>query len=108
MGQENNISAVIYRVQFKTDEQYYDIYVKHVYPADMQGFICLEDFLFHEENALIINPRNERLAGEFAAVETAFIPYHQIVRIDQVSKAGESRMRDRDGSGKVRRFPVDK
>ena len=108
MGQENDKSAVIYRVQFKTDEQYYDLYVKHVYPADMAGFICLENFLFQEENAVIINPRNERLASEFAAVETAFIPYYQIVRIDQVSKAGQSRMQDCDGKGKVRRFPIEK
>ena len=25
----------IYRVQFKTEQHYYDLYVRHVFPADM-------------------------------------------------------------------------
>lgn len=96
---------VIYRVQYKTDEARYDLYVRHVYPADMHGFICLEGFLFREQQLRIIDPRNEKLAQEFANVTTAFVPYHQITRIDQVSQAGESRIAENSGGGKIRRFP---
>ena len=39
----------IYRVQFKTEQHYYDLYVRHVFPADLGGFMCLDGFLFHEE-----------------------------------------------------------
>lgn len=104
MAQEK--SNVIYRVQYKTDTQFYDIFVRHVYPSDMPGFVCLEDFLFREENEVIINPRIEALEKEFSNVETAFIPYHQILRIDQVIKAGESRISEHSQGGKIRQFPM--
>lgn len=97
----------IYRVQFKAEKNYYDLYVRHVFPADMAGFICLEDFLFNKENQLLINPRTEKLMAEFAHVETAFIPYYQIVRIDKVTQQGESKITNGDSStvSKIRPFP---
>ncbi len=106
MPQEKNSGQIVYRVQFKTDDHHYDLYVRHVYPAEMGGFICLEQFIFQEENQLIINPRNEKLAKEFAEVETAFIPYYQIIRIDQVRRIGESRVSHKPETGsKIRLFP---
>lgn len=99
----------IYRVQFKTDSHHYDLYVRHVYPSDMAGFICLEEFLFHEETQILINPRTEKLHAEFGDVTTAFIPYHQIIRIDQVSREGDSRIQPASGGGssgsKITPFP---
>lgn len=96
----------IYRVQFKSEKNYYDLYVRHVYPADMSGFVCLEEFLFNEENQLVINPRIERLIAEFSHVEIAFIPYHQIIRIDKVTRQGESRITNGDSiSTKISPFP---
>lgn len=96
---------VIYRVQFKTDDKHYDLFVRHVYPSDMAGFICLENFTFLEENRTIIDPRTEKLSLEFGQVETAFIPYYQIIRIDQVKQIGESRISDAPAGSKVRQFP---
>ena len=102
MSEENSI----YRVQFKTDQHYYDLYVRHVFPADMAGFICLEDFLFHEENQVLIDPRVEKLTAEFGNVSTAFIPYHQIIRVDKVKRQGESRIQKAGGgNGKIQPFP---
>ncbi|UJF23945.1 DUF1820 family protein [Suttonella sp. R2A3] len=96
---------VIYRVQYHHAEIQYDIYVRHVYPSDMPGFICIEGFLFQEETQLLIDPRMEKLSHEFANVETAFIPYHQIIRIDQVSKAGESQTKTLEKNDKIKAFP---
>ena len=102
MSQENSI----YRVQFKTERHYYDLYVRNVYPADMAGFICLENFLYHEESGVLIDPRVERLAAEFGNVKTAFIPYHQIIRIDKVQRQGESRIHSASsGNPKIKPFP---
>ena len=103
----DNQKKVIYRVQFQVRDTHYDLYVRHVYPADMAGFICLEDFVFNEERQLLIDPRSEKLRNEFANVETAFIPYHQIQRIDQVSSIGESRIDNRPSElTKVQPFPT--
>ena len=97
----------IYRVQFKTEQHYYDLYVRHVFPADMAGFICLEGFLFHEETQVLIEPRVEKLTAEFGDVSTAFVPYHQIIRIDKVERQGESRIQNAPSSGnpKIKPFP---
>lgn len=95
---------VIYRIQFKTDENDFDIYVRNVYPSDMNGFICIEGFLFREETSSIINPKVEQLLHEFHHVETAFIPYYQISRIDAVSQAGESKIKARTNASKVTPF----
>lgn len=100
-----NKDNVIYRVQFKTDDKHYDLFVRHVYPSDMSGFICLEGFTFLEENRRIIDPRSEKLSFEFGQVETAFIPYYQIIRIDQVKQVGESRISESSAGNKVRQFP---
>ncbi|SUO93774.1 DUF1820 family protein [Suttonella ornithocola] len=106
MPQNTLTNAVIYRVQFKTDKNTYDLFVRHVYPSDMHGFICLEEFIFAEEQQRIIDPRTEKLIAEFGNVRTTFIPYHQIIRIDQVHQAGESRISEStDPSNKIRPFP---
>lgn len=98
---------VIYRVQFVAGETRYDLYVRHVYPADMAGFICLEEFVFNEESQLLIDPRSEKLRHEFGDVQTAFIPYHQILRIDQVNQAGESNIHLQAGNAnKIQPFPT--
>lgn len=96
--------AVIYRVQYHHADTQYDLYVRHVYPSDMPGFVCLQGFLFQEETQLLIDPRMEKLSHEFANVETAFIPYHQIIRIDQVTKAGESTTQPSETGNKVKAF----
>ncbi|MDO4642961.1 MAG: DUF1820 family protein [Cardiobacteriaceae bacterium] len=103
MNKENSI----YRVQFKTEQHYYDLYVRHVFPADMAGFICLEDFLFQEESQLLIDPRVEKLCAEFGNVSTAFILYHHIIRIDKVEREGESNIRSttQNTSNKIKPFP---
>ena len=96
----------LYRVQFKSDSHYYDLYVRHVYPSDMAGFVCLEGFLFHEESQLLIDPRTEKLHAEFGDVHTAFIPYHQIIRIDHVEREGNSRIQPANNApGKTIPFP---
>ena len=96
---EQDLDKTIYRVQFKTGDKDYDIFVRNVYPSDMNGFICLEGFVFLDESRRVIDPRTEKLILEFSQVEVCFIPYYQIIRIDQVKQAGESMIKEsKDGS----------
>ena len=103
---DSNEEKFIYRVQFKTENHFYDLFVRNVYPSDMNGFVCIEGFLFLEEQHLVIDPRIEKLVAQFGTVNMSLIPYYQIVRIDQVREVGESRMREEpDAGGKIRHFP---
>jgi len=79
---------LIYKVVFVNQDQVYEIYAKNVYQGDLYGFIVVEDFVFGEKSAIVIDPAEERLRAEFEGVSRSFIPMHEIIRIDQVKKRG--------------------
>lgn len=78
----------IYKVVFLNQKQTYEIYAKHVYQGDMYGFVIVEDIVFGEKSAIVVDPSEEKLRAEFSGVERSFIPMHEIIRIDQVKKKG--------------------
>ena len=95
----------IYKVVFLNQQQVYEVYVKHVYQGDMYGFVIIEDFVFGENSAIVVDPSEEKLRTEFQGVKQSFIPIHEIIRIDQVKKRGTSKIistsRDSSASGNV-------
>ena len=82
----------IYKVVFLNQQQVYEVYVKHVYQGDMYGFVIIEDFVFGENSAIVVDPSEEKLRTEFQGVKQSFIPIHEIIRIDQVKKRGTSKI----------------
>lgn len=98
----------VYKVQFFNQEQVYEIYVKHIYQGDMYGFIVVEDFVFGEKSAIVVDPSEEKLRAEFEGISRCFIPMHEIIRIDQVRKTGTAKIttsrKDSEDSGKVTRL----
>lgn len=100
-------SEYIFRVQFANHEELYEVYCRSVSPSDMYGFICLEEFVFGEASALVIDPSEERLKNEFKNVKVSFVPMHAIFRIDEVErKAVQPKIRgSQKGGTKVHSFP---
>lgn len=82
----------IYKVVFVNQDQVYEIYAKNVYQGDLYGFIVVEDFVFGEKSAIVIDPAEERLRAEFEGISRSFIPMHEIIRIDQVKKRGAAKI----------------
>lgn len=82
----------IYKIVFFNQEQVYELYAKHVYQGDMYGFVIIEDIVFGEKSAIVVDPSEEKLRTEFAGVERSFIPMHEIIRIDQVKKRGTAKI----------------
>ena len=83
---------LIYKVIFINHDEVYEIYAKSVYEGDMYGFLVVEDFIFGEKSAIVIDPGEEKLKIEFEGVVRTFIPMHEIVRIDQVQKRGVAKV----------------
>ena len=83
---------LIYKVVFYNQDQIYEVYVRHVYQGDIYGFIVLEDFVFGEKSAIVVDPSEEKLRTEFEGVDRTFIPLHEVVRIDQVKKRGAAKI----------------
>lgn len=88
----------IYKVIFLNQNQVYEVYAKHVYQSDMYGFIEIEAFVFGERSQMIVDPAEERLKNEFAAVSRSYIPMHTLIRIDEVEKEGVAKISDAQGT----------
>ena len=82
----------IYKIVFVNRDQLYELYAKSVYQGEMYGFVVVEDFVFGEKSAIVLDPAEEKLRAEFEGVKRSFIPMHEIVRIDQVEKRGDARI----------------
>ncbi|MCC5015938.1 MULTISPECIES: DUF1820 family protein [Legionella] len=97
----------LYRITFANQEAIYEIYARKVCESEMFGFLEVEDFVFGENTSLVVDPSEERLKVEFNDVKRTYIPMHSVFRIDEVSKQGAAKVRDKSkDEGKVSMFPV--
>jgi len=97
-------NAPTYKVVFYNQNQVYEVYARAIYQSDMYGFIEVEEFVFGERTALLVDPAEEKLKNEFAGVKRSYIPMHSIIRIDEVEKEGAVKVTEVKGD-KVAQFP---
>lgn len=97
-------SKSIFRVNFINQDKLYEVYCSNVYQSDLYGFIEIEELIFGERSALLVDPGEEKLQQEFSGVKRSFIPMQAIVRIDEVEKGGTPKISDSKGS--VAAFPL--
>mgnify|MGYP000342004299 CR=1 FL=1 len=89
----------LYRVLFVNQDKVFEIYAKQIYQSDLYGFLEVEELVFGERSALVVDPSEEKLKAEFQGVKRTYIPVHAIVRVDEVERVGVTRVRE--GSAKV-------
>lgn len=94
-----------YKVIFYNQNQVYEIFCRAIYQSEMYGFIEVEEFVFGERSAMIVDPGEEKLKGEFAKVKRSYIPMHSIIRIDEVEKEGAAKVVELKTGEKVTQFP---
>ncbi|MBB3169203.1 DUF1820 family protein [Simiduia aestuariiviva] len=94
-----------YKVIFYNQNQVYEVYARAIYQSEMYGFIEVEEFVFGEKSAMIVDPGEEKLKSEFAKVKRSYIPLHSIIRIDEVEHEGAPKVVDIKGGDKVAHFP---
>ena len=101
-------SQATYKIMFYNQGEIYEIYARDIYQSEMYGFIEVEKFIFGDTNKVILNPGEERLKNEFAGVKRSFIPMQAIIRIDEVERGGEGKVREIKSSDKIAQFPTDR
>jgi len=101
-------SQHIYKVRFINEGKVYEIYARQVYQGQLYGFVEVEELIFGEKSALVVDPAEERLKTEFAGVKRSYIPMHAIIRIDEVEKEGTAKISALAGgkADKVTPFPL--
>ena len=54
---------------------------------------------------VVVDPSEEKIKSEFENVKRTYLPMHSIIRIDEVDKAGTSKISQVEG-GNVAQFPM--
>jgi hypothetical protein len=83
----------IYKIIFIQLGEIYEIFAKQIFQSDMYGFLEVEEFIFSNDDQLVVDPSSEKLKTEFNKVKRSYIPIGSIQRIDEVVESGEARIK---------------
>lgn len=95
----------LYKVIFHSQGKVYEVYARNIQQGAMFGFIEIEKLVFGEKTSVVVDPTEENLKSEFSGVTRTYLPLHSIIRIDEVSRQGTSKVTEVE-NGNVMPFPV--
>ncbi|HLF23351.1 MAG TPA: DUF1820 family protein [Burkholderiales bacterium] len=82
----------LYKVIFVNQGKVYEVYARHVSQGNLFGFVEIEQLVFGEKSAVVIDPTEERLRNEFEGVKVSYLPLHAVIRIDEVERPGNAKI----------------
>lgn len=95
----------IFRIIFHNQGKVYELYARKVSQGALYAFLELEDIVFGERTALLVDPSEEKLKSEFAGVTRTYVPLHAVIRLDEVDKEGVNKIHE-DGGASIMPFPL--
>jgi hypothetical protein len=95
----------IYKVIFSSQGKIYEVYARRVQQGELYGFVEIEEILFGEKTTLLVDPSEEQLKNEFSGVTRSYIPFHSLIRIDEVEKEGRAKILQLATSENITQFP---
>src|SRR5688572_3852348 len=95
----------IFKVVFVNQGKVYEIYARKVSHGSLFGFVEIEELVFGERSAVVVDPSEERVKAEFEGVKRTYVPMHSVLRVDEVRQQGVSKVSTFEGSN-VTPFPV--
>jgi hypothetical protein len=95
----------IFKVIFVNQGKVYEIYARKVNHGGLLGFVEVEELVFGERSAVVVDPTEEKIKAEFEGVKRTYLPMHSVLRIDEVRKQGISKISTFEGSN-VAQFPM--
>jgi hypothetical protein len=96
----------LYRVAFLSQGKVYELYCEAVVSSDLWGFVEISRLVFDNQDGVVVDPTEERLREEFSDVEVLHVPMHSVLRVEEVRKKGQAKIRDRESGEKVTPFPL--
>lgn len=76
----------LYRVIFQNQGKVFELCVRSVSQGGLFGFVEVEDLVFGEKSALLVDPSEDALKKEFENTKRIYIPIHSVVRIDEMEQ----------------------
>jgi hypothetical protein len=95
----------VFRVAFVNQGKVYEVYARRVRQGDINGFVELLELLFEDPSSVLLDPSTERLKAEFRGVERTLVPFHSVIRIDEVERQGPAKILDLPERSNVTAFP---
>ncbi|WP_116808499.1 DUF1820 family protein [Steroidobacter cummioxidans] len=95
----------IFKVVFVNQGKVYEIYARKVSHGSLFGFVEVEELVFGERSAVVVDPTEEKVKAEFEGVKRTYLPMHSVLRIDEVRQQGVSKISNFEGSN-VTPFPM--
>ena len=106
MTSDHMSETKIYRISFYNQGNIYELHARKIHQGNMYAFLEIEDIIFGERSAIVVDPAEEKLKSEFEGVKRTYIPLQAVIRIDEVEREGTNKIIATDSnSGKVMPFP---
>ena len=97
-------ASYVFKVVFHAQGKVYELYARKVGHGSLFGFVEVEELVFGERSAVVVDPSEEKIKAEFEGVRRTYLPLHSVIRIDEVRKGGVSKISAVEGSN-VAQFP---
>jgi hypothetical protein len=100
-------SKKLYKVTFLSQGKMLELYAHHVASSALWGFTEVGEIVFDQQEAVVIDPTEERLREEFRHTRVLHLPIQCIVRVEEVDKREPLVIRDAaSGEKVVTLFPI--
>ena len=96
----------VFRVVFHSHGKIYELYARNVGHGELYGFVEIGEIIFGERTAILVDPSEEKLKAEFEEVQRTYVPFHAVIRIDEVRREGSNKILGVGEAGNVTPFPV--
>jgi hypothetical protein len=83
----------IYKIVFVQLGEIYEVFAGAIYQSEMYGFVEIENYMFDQNSQIVVDPSEEKLKAEFKGVNRSYIPVNCIMRIDEVDKRGNAKIK---------------
>ncbi len=102
------MSEPIYKVKFIQQDRIYEVYARYISEESLMGFIEIDEIIFADNSNAEVTGE-AILRKEFHNVRRSYLPMHTLLRIDEVSKSGKTKIEVlKSEKGKVSHFPKHK
>ena len=96
----------IYRITFLNQGKLYELYAESVQNGYLGGFVEISGLIFNTNHSLVVDPSEEKLKAEFENVSSFQVPFHSVIRVDEVTKQGVSKIHETGDTTNITPFPT--
>lgn len=96
----------LFKVIFLNQGKVYELFARGVVSSGLWGFVEVSDLVFETSDSVVVDPTEEKMRDEFSGARVLHLPMQCVLRVEEVDKRGQCRIRDRQSGENVTPFPV--